>query len=245
MSNPSVSQIRLPQIRRFGLHKDLSRRLLLKVLGKLETGSLTIYDGLETYHFGNSDNPTEPHAEVHMHDASVYRQILTGGTIAAGECYILGSWSTPDLVAVTRLFSANMTAMESMESGQSALVKLGLKLAHRLNRNTHDGSRKNIAAHYDLGNDFFSLFLDPTMMYSSALFTASEQSLDDASTAKLDEICRQLELHSGDHLLEIGTGWGGMAIHAAKHYGCKVTTTTISKEQYAFALEQVKALGLH
>jgi len=244
MSNPSVSQVRLPQISRFGLPKDLSRRMLLKVLGQLETGSLTIYDGLETYHFGSGDNPAEPHAEVHMHDASVYRQILTGGTIAAGECYILGAWSTPDLVAVTRLFSANMAAMESMESGQSALVKLGLKLAHRLNRNTHDGSRKNIAAHYDLGNDFFSLFLDPTMMYSSALFTAPEQSLDDASTAKLDEICGQLELRSDDHLLEIGTGWGGMAIHAARNYGCRVTTTTISREQFEYARNRVAQEGL-
>ena len=244
MSNPSVSQIRLPQLGGFRFRRDLARQILLRVLGKLETGSLTIHDGLASYHFGNGDDPGQPHAEVHVHDASVYRQILTGGTIASGEAYIRGAWSSPDPVAVTRLFSANMATMESMESGQSALVKLGLKLAHRFNRNTKDGSRRNISAHYDLGNDFFQLFLDPTMMYSSALFTDQNMSLEAASQAKLDEICQQLELQSDDHLLEIGTGWGGMAIYAAQHYGCRVTTTTISREQYEYARARVVEVGL-
>ncbi len=244
MSNPSVSQIRLPSLEGFGLRRDIAKPMLLRVLGQLATGSLTVHDGLESYHFGNGDDPAQPHAEIHVHDASVYRQILTGGTIAAGETYIHGAWSSPDLVAVTRLFSANMATMASMESGQSLMVRLGLKLAHRLNRNTRDGSRKNISAHYDLGNDFFRLFLDPTMMYSSALFADDELSLESASLAKLDEICRQLELSDSDHLLEIGTGWGGMAIHAARNYGCRVTTTTISKEQFEYASARVEEAGL-
>jgi cyclopropane-fatty-acyl-phospholipid synthase len=244
MSNPSVSQIRLPQLGGFRFRRDLARQILLRVLGKLETGSLTVHDGLESYHFGNGDDPSQPHAEVHVHDASVYRQILTGGTIASGEAYIRGAWSSPDPVAVTRLFSANMATMASMESGQSALVTMGLKLAHRFNRNTRDGSRKNISAHYDLGNDFFQLFLDPTMMYSSALFTDGDVSLEAASQAKLEEICQQLELQSDDHLLEIGTGWGGMAIYAAQHYGCRVTTTTISREQYEYSRARVADNGL-
>jgi cyclopropane-fatty-acyl-phospholipid synthase len=244
MSNPSVSQIRLPQLGGFRFRRDLARQILLRVLGKLETGSLTVHDGLESYHFGNGDDPSQPHAEVHVHDASVYRQILTGGTIASGEAYIRGAWSSPDPVAVTRLFSANMATMASMESGQSALVTMGLKLAHRFNRNTRDGSRKNISAHYDLGNDFFQLFLDPTMMYSSALFTDGDMSLEAASRAKLEEICQQLELKSDDHLLEIGTGWGGMAIYAAQHYGCRVTTTTISREQYEYSRARVADNGL-
>ena len=244
MSNPSVSQVRLPQTSRSSWHKDVSRQLLLKVLAKLQTGSLTLHDGMESYHFGNAEDPGAAHAEVHIHDAGVYREILTGGTIGAGEAYILGGWTSPDLVAVTRVFSANMAAMDSMESGQSALVKLGLKMAHRLNRNTRDGSRKNISAHYDLGNEFFQLFLDPTMMYSAAVFTEQQQSLDQASIAKLDEICLQLELDAQDHLLEIGTGWGGMAIHAARNYGCRVTTTTISTEQFEYARARVAAEGL-
>ena len=179
-----------------------------------------------------------------MHDRSLYRQMLTGGSIATGEAYMRGLWTSPDLVAVMRLFSANLTTLEMLESKQSWLVRLGLKLSHALKRNTHSGSRENISAHYDLGNEFFALFLDPTMMYSAAVFQSDETGLDEASVAKLEELCHQLELTDSDHLLEIGTGWGGMAIHAAKHYGCKVTTTTISKEQYAFALEQVKAEGL-
>jgi cyclopropane-fatty-acyl-phospholipid synthase len=244
MSNPSVSQIRLPALGGLGIRRDIAKPILLRVLGKLEIGSLTIHDGLESYHFGTVDDPQQPHAEVHVHDAAVYRQILAGGTIAAGETYIHGAWSSPDPVEVTRLFSANMPTMESMESGQSFLVKLGLKLAHRLNRNTRDGSRKNISAHYDLGNDFFSLFLVPTMMYSSAVFDTPATSLETASVAKLDEICHQLELSDRDHLLEIGTGWGGMAIHAASKYGCRVTTTTISREQFEFASASVEEAGL-
>jgi cyclopropane-fatty-acyl-phospholipid synthase len=113
-----------------------------------------------------------------------------------------------------------------------------------LNSNTQTGSRDNIAAHYDLGNEFFQLFLDPTMMYSSAIFDDHTMTLEAASEAKLDEICGQLELKADDHLLEIGTGWGGMAIHAAKHYGCRVTTTTISAEQYEYARARVKEEGL-
>ena len=170
--------------------------------------------------------------------------MLSGGSIASGEAYMQGLWTSPDLVAVMRLFSANLTTLELLESKQSLLVRLGLKVSHALKRNTRSGSRKNISAHYDLGNDFFKLFLDPTMMYSAAVFRTDETSLEEASTAKLDELCRQLELDSNDHLLEIGTGWGGMAIHAATHYGCRVTTTTISREQYEYALAQVQAAGL-
>ena len=155
-----------------------------------------------------------------------------------------GMWTSPNLVAVMRLFSANLPTLELLEARQSWLVRLGLKLSHALKRNTHSGSRKNISAHYDLGNDFFSLFLDPTMMYSAALFQTDSTGLDEASVAKLDELCRQLELNSGDHLLEIGTGWGGLAIHAAGKYGCRVTTTTISREQYEHARARVREAGL-
>jgi cyclopropane-fatty-acyl-phospholipid synthase len=171
-------------------------------------------------------------------------KVLMGGTIASGEAYIDGDWSSPDLTAVTRVFSANMATMETMQSRQHWYTKLGLKLAHYMNRNTASGSRKNISAHYDLGNNFFNLFLDPTMMYSAAIFEDRSATLEQASIAKLDEICQQLELRPGDHLLEIGTGWGGMAIHAATHYGCQVTTTTISREQYEYAREKVAELGL-
>jgi cyclopropane-fatty-acyl-phospholipid synthase len=222
----------------------LARKLGLRLLAGVKTGSLTLHDGTETFHFGSPDDPTQPHAEVHVHDSGLYRQMLSGGSIATGEVYMRGGWTSPDLVQVMRLFSANLATLEQMESKQSWLATLGLKLSHLLNRNTLSGSRKNISAHYDLGNDFFGLFLDPTMMYSSALFSSKDSSLEQASIAKLDELCQQLELHSGDHLLEIGTGWGGMAVHAARNYGCRVTTTTISAEQYEYACEQVRKAGL-
>ena len=233
MSNMSVGRVRvLPQATRLWTGDNLSRKLLLRVLSNIRIGSFTIRDGGEVFRLGRAGVPGEPQAEVTVHNRRVYRKILTGGTIASGEAYIEGDWSTPDLTAVTRLFSANLQTLESMESKQHWTVRAALKLAHLANRNTREGSRRNIAAHYDLGNDFFRLFLDPTMMYSAALFEDPAASLEQASRAKLDEICRQLELCSEDHLVEIGTGWGCMAIHAASHYGCRVTTSTISREQY-------------
>jgi len=245
MNDVSVSRIPLlPQVRGLGQRGDLARRFMLRVLSHIKVGSLTIHDGDDTHHFGKADVPGEPQAEIVVHNREAFGKVLTGGTIASGEAYIDGDWSTPDLTEVTRLFSANMDSMESMQASQHWYTKLALKLAHAMNRNTHEGSRRNISAHYDLGNDFFRLFLDPTMMYSAAVFERPDNTLEKAAVDKLDEICRQLELKPSDHLVEIGTGWGGMAIHAATHYGCRVTTTTISREQYDYARERVEALGL-
>ncbi len=245
MSNMSVSRIRvLPQATKLWSGDELSRKVLLKVLANIKVGSFTIRDGNDVFRLGRPGVAGEPQAEVVVHDPAVYRKILTGGTIASGEAYIDGDWSSPDLTEVTRVFSANMQTLQSMQARQHWTVRLGLKIAHIANRNTREGSKRNISAHYDLGNDFFRLFLDPTMMYSSALFKDADASLETASVAKLDEICQQLELSPDDHLVEIGTGWGGMAIHAATQYGCRVTTTTISREQYDHAREQVRQRGL-
>ncbi|GAB3319695.1 class I SAM-dependent methyltransferase [Haliea atlantica] len=245
MSDVSVSDIRLQaRPRRRWSNTGLARRLLLGVLDNFSVGSLTIHDGDQVFHVGHTDCPSGLHAEVRVHNPAVYARVLTHGTVGSGEAYIEGEWSSPDLTAVTRLFSANLPTMEAMEARQSWLLRLSLKLAHGMNRNTRRGSQRNIAAHYDLGNDFFRLFLDPTMMYSSALFEEPAQTLEHASLAKLDTLCQQLELGPDDHLLEIGTGWGGMAIHAAQHYGCRVTTTTISREQYEYTRERVAELGL-
>jgi cyclopropane-fatty-acyl-phospholipid synthase len=245
MSDISVSRIPLlPQARSLRSSNDLARHFLLRVLTRINVGSLTLHDGDDTHHFGAAGIPGEPQAEIVVHNRAAFGKVLTGGTIASGEAYIDGDWSSPDLTEVTRLFSANMAAMESMQSSQHWYTRLALGLAHAMNRNTHAGSKRNISAHYDLGNDFFRLFLDPTMMYSSAIFATPETTLEQAAVDKLDEICRQLELSPDDHLLEIGTGWGGMAIHAATHYGCRVTTTTISREQFEYARARVAELGL-
>ena len=245
MSDVSVSRIPLlPQLGNIGSQGDLARRFMLRVLSRISVGSLTIHDGDETHHFGSSDVATAPHAEITVHNRAAFGKVLTGGTIASGEAYIDGDWSPPNLTYVTRLFSANMASMQSMQASQHWYTRLALRFAHALNRNTHEGSRRNISAHYDLGNDFFQLFLDQTMMYSSAVYSHPAATLEEAAVEKLDELCRQLELKPSDHLIEIGTGWGGMAIHAATHYGCHVTTTTISKEQYEYAKKRVQELGL-
>ncbi len=242
MSEVSIGGVHLPRARGTRMARKIARDAIYGLLNRLEAGYLTVHEGTATRSFGRPDDPLR--AEVQVHDPAVFGLLLTGGSIAAGEAYIRGYWSSPDPVAVTRLFSANLDVLQGMDDSQSLFVRLGLNIAHWFNRNTREGSRDNISAHYDLGNDFFSLFLDRSMMYSSALFVRPGMTLEAASEAKLDELCRQLELTPSDHLLEIGTGWGGMALFAAQNYGCRVTTTTISAEQYEYARERVRAAGL-
>jgi len=223
---------------------ELTKRLVFKLFSSLRHGELIIHDNGETHRFGGGDLSIAPSASVTIHEPSAYSRILMGGTMGAAEAYIDGDWSTDQLTNVTRVFSANMPILESMKNNQNWLIKSALKLAHTARRNSLTGSRENIAAHYDLGNDFFSLFLDPTLMYSSAVFPPNCDNLAEASQHKLKLICEDLELKPTDHLIEIGTGWGGMAIYAAENYGCKVTTTTISREQLEHAQEEVKKRGL-
>ncbi len=169
--------------------------------------------------------------------------VAGNGSIGAGEAFIHGYWSSPDLTAVVRVFVSNLDVLDAMERGLARLSRPLVQGLHWLNRNTRKGSQKNIAAHYDLGNDLFEQFLDPTMMYSAAQFLTPEDNLEQAQLNKLERICQKLALQPEDHLLEIGTGWGSMALYAAQHYGCRVTTTTLSKEQYAFTAKRIEALG--
>ena len=164
--------------------------------------------------------------------------------MGSAEAYMAGKWTSPNLVSLIRLMSINIDFLNSMDDSRFLPQRLIDKTFHWLNRNTESRSRENISAHYDLSNDFFALFLDPEMMYSSAIFDGPSMGLDDAAVFKLETICQKLELKSSDHLLEIGTGWGGMAIYAARNYGCRVTTTTISKEQYETACRKVEEEGL-
>ena len=223
---------------------ELTKRLVFKLFSGFRHGELVIYDSGEIHRFGGGDLSIAPSASVTIHQPSAYSRILMGGTMGAAEAYIYGDWSTDQLTNVTRVFSANMPILESMKNNQNWLIKAALKLAHAARKNSLTGSRENIAAHYDLGNDFFSLFLDPTLMYSSAVFPPNCDNLTEASQHKLKLICEDLELKPTDHLIEIGTGWGGMAIYAAENYGCKVTTTTISREQLEHARAEVEKRGL-
>lgn len=217
---------------------------ILQRLCKLQRGQLTIIDGAEKHVFGCHAGTSSINVTIHVHDARFYGEIAFGGSIGAGEAYMLGYWTTDNLTEVIRLMCINQSVMDTLEGGYQWLTRPLLKVLHWLNSNTTEGSRKNIAAHYDLGNDMFALFLDPTMMYSSAMFNAETNTLQAASELKLKTICDKLDLKPSDHVIEIGTGWGGFAIYAASHYGCQVTSTTISKQQFELAKMQVSAAGL-
>jgi len=223
--------------------QSLARKMVQGHLAKMPNGGVVLRepDG-EVVSIGDSD--AEGAAEIRIHDWDSYRQMMTGGALGAGEAYMDGAWDSPDLVAVVRFFAANVDAMRALEGTAAWLAKPALKALHAMNRNSLTGSRRNIAAHYDLGNDFFALFLDRHMMYSSAIYPSAEADLEIAATHKLDLICQRLRLSPGMEVLEIGTGWGGLALHAARHYGVRVTTTTISREQARFAREQVREAGL-
>ncbi len=221
----------------------LAKATLLRLLAQLQHGCLTLEDRGETYTFG--DESSDLQAQVIIHDEAVYPRILTGGgTLSAGECYFLGLWDSPDVSKVVRLLVRNRSLLDRLDFGFSGLTQLGHRVMHLFKANTRRGSKKNIAAHYDLGNDFYRLFLDPSMMYSSAMFPQKDTDLQSAQTYKLDAICQRLNLQPGEQVIEIGTGWGGFAIHAATHYGVHVTTTTISEEQHAWAEQAVKQRGL-
>jgi cyclopropane-fatty-acyl-phospholipid synthase len=222
--------------------RSLARRLLHGQLARLQEGEIVLSDEWGTNRYGASGGL---HADVQVHDPAFYADVLFGGTVGAGESYIAGRWSSADLTALVRILLRNRSVMDTMDSGwPSTAVALVRRVGHAARRNTRAGSRANIAAHYDVSNDFFRLFLDETMMYSCALFERPDMTLAEASTAKNERICRSLGLNAGHHLVEIGTGWGGFAIHAASRYGCRVTTTTISRAQHELAVERVRAAGL-
>jgi len=226
----------------------LARRSLHDRLAALRHGRLQLRDPLGNRQFGAETHAPGstglPDVTLRIKDLSTYLDIAAGGTIGAAEAYMAGKWTVSDLPGVVRLLVINRDVMNSLESGMSRIGSAMLRLVHWYRRNSRAGSRRNIHAHYDLGNEFFQLFLDPAMMYSAAVFPRPDASLEEASRHKLDLICRKLDLNDGDHLLEIGTGWGGLALHAARNFGCRVTTTTISQNQFDYASERVREAGL-
>jgi cyclopropane-fatty-acyl-phospholipid synthase len=225
-----------------GILSRLARGLLLKSLSTVTHGRIIIVENEERLEFG--DPQSKLVAAVRVHHPEFYRRVAFGGTIGAGESYMDGLWECDDLVALARIMVRNQESQAKLESGLARLTAPLQRLLHRLNDNTRRGSRSNIAAHYDLGNDFYQLFLDPTMAYSCGIFEHRDSSMEDASIAKLERICRKLRLAPGMSLLEIGAGWGGFAIHAARNYGCRVTTTTISQQQHDLARERIAAAGV-
>jgi cyclopropane-fatty-acyl-phospholipid synthase len=227
------------------------RAMVFKTLKALQQGTLLIVEGNNVNHFGaplNCDDADSDEqslvAKFVVHDVTLYKDLVLGGSIGFAQAYIAQKWSSTDLTAVIRIFAKAQQLTDKLERGNSWISRIQNALAHRANKNSIDGSKNNIAAHYDLGNELYTRFLDPKMMYSAGIYPDENASLEQAQTHKLETICQRLELTSSDHLLEIGTGWGGLAIYAAQHYGCKVTTTTISQEQHKYVADLVEKLGL-
>ena len=221
----------------------LARRIVLRQLEQLETGTVRLTDANEECLYGNGGD-TGLSAHIRVQDPRFYSEIAFGGEIGGGEAFMHAFWTCDDLVALVRILLQNREVLDGMETGAARFTQPLQKLFHWVNRNSHEGARRNISAHYDLGNEFFALWLDETMMYSSAVFENKDTSLHQAQLDRMKHVCDRLQLTADDHLVEIGTGWGGLAIFAAEHYGCRVTTTTISKEQFEKAKERVAAAGL-
>ncbi|OEY67636.1 SAM-dependent methyltransferase [Marinobacter sp. X15-166B] len=244
MANLNASVQRQGQAKGSSQASRVAKQLICKQLRDLRSGTLTITEaGCDTLTFGDGDAGF-PTTELQVHDHSFWIDLLTGGNVGAAESFVAGDWSSPDLVALLRFFTRNIDRINQFEDRFRWVTRPALKGLRWLNRNTRAGSRKNIEAHYDLGNELFEAFLDPTMMYSSAIYPGANSTLEQAAVHKLDIICKKLDLRPGDRVIEIGTGWGGFAIHAAKHYHCHVTTTTISRKQLELARTRILAEGL-
>lgn len=219
------------------------RSILVGRLSLLTQGEIVVADGDWNRRFGTPD-PTGLSTRIEIKNRRVYMAVVLGGSVGAAEAYANGWWTAVDLTMLIRIIVRNRKASVAIDGWSTRLAMLVHRIRHRLRLNRKRQSRRNISAHYDLGNEFFSLFLDTTMTYSCAIFQERETNLEQASRLKLDLICRKLQLSPDDHLLEIGSGWGSLALHAASAYGCEVTTTTISDSQYDYVCRQVESVGM-
>jgi cyclopropane-fatty-acyl-phospholipid synthase len=223
---------------------ELAKKLLFSLLRGLRWGKLTIIDGTARRVFGEKSDRFPLEATITVHHSRFYSSIVFGGSIGASEAFMAGQWSTDDLTTVVRIIILNQEVLKGMEKGLAWLTTPLHLIFHYFRSNTKKGSRCNIAAHYDLGNDFYELFLDETLTYSCGIFEGEDSTLEQASMAKYARICQKLDVSSRDHIVEIGSGWGGFAIYAAKNYGCRITTTTISSAQYDLAKERIVEAGV-
>jgi cyclopropane-fatty-acyl-phospholipid synthase len=226
----------------FTAFERLLRHRVLSQLAQLREGRIVLEDACGSVQFGRSHN--ESAVRIEVRSPQFYQAVAAGGSVGAGEAYMAGHWASDDLVGLVRTLVRNREVLDGMETGLARFGAWALRSWHWLRRNSEAGSRRNIAAHYDLGNDFFSLFLSNDQMYSAAYWADARDTLETASRRKLELVCARLRLTANDHLVEIGSGWGALAVHAAEHYGCRVTTTTISREQYRAACERVARAGV-
>lgn len=220
-----------------GLIDRLARRVLAGRLAGIRRGEIRLEDATGTERLGT---PSDLQVSVRVHRARFFREAVLGGTMSVAESYLRGDWDCDDLTAFFRIFVRNLETSDRLDDGLSRLAGVCRRIVHWCRANTRAGSRRNIQAHYDLGNEFYRLWLDESLAYSSGIFCEPGATLRDASLEKFDRVCRKLELCDDDHVLEIGTGWGGFALHAARQYGCRVTTTTISNEQFRLAQDRIR-----
>jgi cyclopropane-fatty-acyl-phospholipid synthase len=237
LTAPSIPRVKFKSSSSGRLWKSCVHRWF----SQLQFGTLSVADGFGLSHYGSEG---EFQSHMNIKDPAFYKKVALGGSMGAAESYMDGDWECDDLFSLFCLFSKQRALIETMDSSWTRWSRPFLKFGEWLSKNSISGSRKNIAAHYDLGNDFFELFLDQTLTYSSGIFETEQSTLEEASYAKLDRMCRIAELKRGDHVLEIGSGWGSFAIYAASHYGVKVTTITLSKEQKKIAEKRVEKAGL-
>lgn len=222
----------------------LARKAVHNILRHIQQGEIVLREGQIEYYFGQKTQDCTLCVTIDVLDFRFYSDVAFAGSVGSGEAYMQGYWKCSNPTALVRLLLINRHVLDNMDRRLSRIKTPIYKILHWFNRNTRDGSRRNIEAHYDLGNRLFEQFLDSSLMYSAAYYQTPTMSLEQAAIAKLDRICQKLELTPEDHVLEIGSGWGGFAIHAAQHYGCHVTTTTISKQQYELVCTRVKQSGL-
>ena len=222
----------------------VARKIIFSHFNRIKEGEITVIENSAHITFGEITANFPVKATIEVQNPKMYLDIVAKGLNGSADAFIKGWWTCDNLTNLVRIFTRNRDAANQFESGIANLAIWIMKLSHSCRRNNLKESLRNIHAHYDLGNDFFSTFLDDTRMYSCAIFSKPESSLHEASITKIDRICKKLNLSPADHLLEIGTGWGGFALHAAKHYGCRVTSTTISKEQFVFTENLIKENGL-
>ena len=221
---------------------SLTRSAILRQLERLQHGELTVVADDQTWVFGKPS--AELSATLIVVSSRMWSRVAFGGSLGAAESYIRGEWMTDNLPNVLRIFAKNLDVADHLEKGFSGLTRKMAALLHWMRGNSRSGSRRNIRDHYDLGDEFFSLFLDDTMTYSSGIFDREDMTMREASIEKLDRVCRKLELSPSKQVIEIGSGWGSFALHAAERYGCRVTTTTISENQYELSRKRVESADL-
>ena len=225
-----------------GFVDKMAKKLIISFLSDMQSGYLTFEDANGQFHLGNIQANLQ--AKIVVKDLSCYSKMMLGGSIGAGEAYMQGLWTSPDLTKVIQVLAREQAVLDKLEKRFARFMAIPSWIYHKARKNTQSGSKKNILEHYDLGNDMYEQFLDKEMLYSSAIYPHNNADLDQAQRHKLDMICQRLDLKQGESLLEIGTGWGALAIYAAQNYGAHVTTTTISDAQYDYTKARIEELGL-